>query len=140
MKLERKIEKWMEDEQFTKYVEMRINTEIMRKENHERDPTYNLVLELFEERDEYVHPLVDYLTFCLHMSILCANPAKRSRGIWWVLIQTMKEGRYIETFIEKFSPLLEELRRTIIPQLRKEYVQKLKRYQTNNTNHGNKES
>ncbi len=45
----------------------------------------------FEDNDEYVVPMVDYLSYRLHRAKIYRNRRRRERDIWWVWIQLKYE-------------------------------------------------
>lgn len=123
MKIEKKIEHWLKDENFCDYCNTRINEEI--KEillNGEYDHFFELLDEGFDGNDEYVVPLVEYLSCKLHYAKLLKNKAKRESIIWWVFTQLNYEGFYTRVFATYFDPLVKETNITIIKMLRKEYL------------------
>ena len=123
MKIEKKIEHWLKDEKFCDYCNTRINEEI--KEillNGAYDHFFELLDEGFDGNDEYVVPLVEYLSCKLHYAKLLKNKAKRESIIWWVFTQLNYEGFYTRVFATYFDPLVKETNITIIKMLRKEYL------------------
>ena len=113
-----KIEKWLEDDSFTDYMQkhtIEIFNYILN--NYPYDPKYEELDEYFDRDDRYVVPLVDYLVYRLHLAKLKRNSKKRREGIWWVFVQVILLGEYVECFAEEFNRLLPELRITIIPML-----------------------
>lgn len=126
MDSKRKIEKWLADGSFRRYAERRMQEEITDvPENHTPDRKYEELDEGFEWDYRYIVPLVEYLTYRLHLSRLNRNPHKRRRGIWWVFVQVFMQGHYTHVFSEQFDPLLNELQDCIMPMLHEEYVRKL---------------
>lgn len=121
-----KIEKWLEDDSFTDYMQKR-TIEIFNYilNNYPYDPKYEELDEYFDRDDRYVAPLVDYLVYRLHLAKLKRNSKKRREGIWWVFVQVILLGEYVECFAEEFNRLLPELRISIIPMLHAEYVRKM---------------
>ena len=94
MDSKRKIEKWLADESFRRYAERRMQEEITDvPENHTLDRKYEELDEGFEWDDRYIVPLVEYLTYRLHLARLNRNPQKRRRGIWWVFTLCSAAGR-----------------------------------------------
>ena len=126
MKIEQKIELWLKDEKFMEFANNRAAMEIDRDENHVIDPLYEEACEGFDDNDEYIRPMVEYLSFKLHMAKLCRNPRKRERAIWWVWAQVKFESFYVQIFEAYYGPLLKELDKTMLPMLRREYDKKLR--------------
>lgn len=123
MKIEKKIESWCKDECFMDFVHRRMHQELTEKpENGRYDDLFEELDEAFDYDDRYIEPLVEYLTFRLHIAKLCKNTRKRGQGIWWVWFQVMMEGHYVRAYSEYFDPLLAELQTTLMPMLHKEYV------------------
>ncbi len=126
MNVQKKIEKWSKDERFLRYANERMREEITDvAENHLVDPQYEELDEGFDGRDEYIEPLVTYLTYKLQLAQLQRNRRKRNRGIWWVFVQVVMQGYYVQVFSEDFDPLLTALHEAIMPMLHDEYVQSL---------------
>lgn len=126
MNVQKKIEKWSKDERFLRYANERMREEITDvAENHLVDPQYEELDEGFDGRDEYIEPLVTYLTYKLQLARLQRNRRKRNRGIWWVFVQVVMQGYYVQVFSEDFDPLLTALHEAIMPMLHDEYVQSL---------------
>ena len=76
--LELKIEVWLEDEQFVKFANARMNHEI-KHVPHSVDPWFDEMEEGFENDEEYVVPMVEYLSCRMHMAKLCTNRRKREK-------------------------------------------------------------
>ena len=77
-----KIEKWLEDDSFTDYMQkhtIEIFNYILN--NYPYDPKYEELDEYFDRDDRYVVPLVDYLVYRLHLAKLKRNSKKRREGI-----------------------------------------------------------
>lgn len=126
MDIEKKIEKWCMDEKFLNYANNRMNEEICHvPENHVLTSQCDKLMEHFEWDDRYAAPLATYLTYRLQVGKLQRNTRKRHREIWWVFVQVAVQGFYINVFADEFGPLVEELRKTIMPLLHSEYVQKM---------------
>ena len=121
-KLELKIEAWLKDEQFVKFAEARMNHEI-KNVPHSVDPWFDEMEEGFENDDEYVVPMVEYLSCRLHMAKLCTNRRKREKELWWVWYEIAMQGIYIKVFNCYYENLVEELRLEIMPMLYREYMQ-----------------
>ena len=85
----------------------------------------------FEDNDEYVVPMVDYLSYRLHRAKIYRNRRRRERDIWWVWIQLKYEGIYVEACIKYYAKLVEEVEKDIYTILHREYV-RMKRNQTSN--------
>lgn len=120
--LELKIEKWLENEQFVKFAEARMNHEI-KNVPHSVDPLFDEMEEGFENDEEYVVPMVEYLCCRLHKAKLCKNRRKREKGLWWVWYEIAMQGIYIKVFNCYYENLVEELRMEIMPMLYREYMQ-----------------
>ena len=121
-KLELKIEAWLKDEQFVKFAEARMNHEI-KNVPHSVDPWFDEMEEGFENDEEYVVPMVEYLSCRLHMAKLCTNRRKREKELWWVWYEIAMQGIYIKVFNCYYENLVEELRMEIMPMLYREYMQ-----------------
>lgn len=113
--LELKIEKWLENEQFVAFANKRMNNVLLNK-RHPIDP-------MFDEEDEYVVPMVEYLSSRLHKAKLCKNRRKREKELWWVWYEIAMQGIYIKVFNCYYENLVEELRLEIMPMLYREYMQ-----------------
>lgn len=120
--LELKIEVWLEDEQFVKFAEARMNHEI-KNVPHSVDPWFDEMEEGFENDEEYVVPMVEYLSSRLHKAKLCKNRRKREKELWWVWYEIAMQGIYIKVFNCYYENLVEELRMEIMPMLYREYMQ-----------------
>ena len=120
--LELKIEAWLEDEQFVKFAEARMNHEI-KNVPHSVDPWFDEMEEGFENDEEYVVPMVEYLSCRMHMAKLCTNRRKREKELWWVWYEIAMQGIYIKGFNCYYENLVEELRLEIMPMLYREYMQ-----------------
>lgn len=120
--LELKIEVWLEDEQFVKFANARMNHEI-KHVPHSVDPWFDEMEEGFDEEDEYVVPMVEYLSSRLHKAKLCKNRRKREKELWWVWYEIAMQGIYIKVFNCYYENLVEELRLEIMPMLYREYMQ-----------------
>lgn len=120
--LELKIEAWLEDEQFVKFAEARMNHEI-KNVPHSVDPWFDEMEEGFENDEEYVVPMVEYLSSRLHKAKLCKNRRKREKELWWVWYEIAMQGIYIKVFNCYYENLVEELRLEIMPMLYREYMQ-----------------
>ena len=120
--LEQKIEAWLEDEQFVKFANARMNHEI-KHVPHSVDPWFDEMEEGFDEEDEYVVPMVEYLSSRLHKAKLCKNRRKREKELWWVWYEIAMQGIYIKVFNCYYENLVEELRLEIMPMLYREYMQ-----------------
>ena len=83
---------------------------------------FDVLDEGFDGNDEYVVPLVEYLSCKLHYAKLLKNKAKRESIIWWVFTQLHYEGFYTRVFATYFDPLVKETNITIVKMLRKEYL------------------
>lgn len=128
MNVQKKFEKWSKDERFLHYVNERMREEITDvPENHLLDPQYEELDEGFDGHDEYIEPLVTYLTYKLQLAKLQRNTRKRSDGIWWVFVQVAMQGYYVQVFAKDFDPLLTALQEAIMPMLHGEYVRLLNR-------------
>lgn len=126
MNVEKRIEKWCKDERFLRYANERMREEITDvPENHLLDPYYEELDEGFDGHDEYVEPLVTYLTYKLQLAKLQKNARKRCNGIWWVFVQVAMQGYYVQVFAKDFDPLLTALHETVMPMLHGEYVRLL---------------
>lgn len=120
--LELKIEAWLEDEQFVKFANARMNHEI-KHVPHSVDPWFDEMEEGFENDEEYVVPMVEYLSCRMHMAKLCTNRRKREKELWWVWYEIAMQGIYIKVFNCYYENLVEELRLEIMPMLYREYMQ-----------------
>jgi len=120
--LELKIEVWLEDEQFVKFANARMNHEI-KHVPHSVDPWFDEMEEGFENDEEYVVPMVEYLSCRMHMAKLCTNRRKREKELWWVWYEIAMQGIYIKVFNCYYENLVEELRLEIMPMLYREYMQ-----------------
>ena len=120
--LEQKIEAWLEDEQFVKFANARMNHEI-KHVPHSVDPWFDEMEEGFENDEEYVVPMVEYLSCRMHMAKLCTNRRKREKELWWVWYEIAMQGIYIKVFNCYYENLVEELRLEIMPMLYREYMQ-----------------
>ena len=120
--LELKIEVWLEDEQFVKFANARMNHEI-KHVPHSVDPWFDEMEEGFENDEEYVVPMVEYLCCRMHMAKLCTNRRKREKELWWVWYEIAMQGIYIKVFNCYYENLVEELRMEIMPMLYREYMQ-----------------
>ena len=65
---------------------------VFNSENNYIDPQYEEMAEGFEDNDEYVVPMVDYLSYRLHRAKIYRNRRRRERDIWWVWIQLKYEA------------------------------------------------
>ena len=119
--LELKIEVWLEDEQFVKFANARMNHEI-KHVPHSVDPWFDEMEEGFENDEEYVVPMVEYLSCRMHMAKLCTNRRKREKELWWVWYEIAMQGIYIKVFNCYYENLVEELRLEIMPMLYREYM------------------
>lgn len=120
--LELKIDKWLESEQFVKFAEARMNHEI-KNVPHSVAPWFDEMEEGFENDEEYVVPMVEYLSCRMHMAKLCTNRRKREKELWWVWYEIAMQGIYIKVFNCYYENLVEELRMEIMPMLYREYMQ-----------------
>lgn len=122
MNVQKQIEKWCKDECFLRYANERMRKEITEvPENHKYDPEYEALDEGFENDDRYAAPMATYLSYRLQMAKLQKKAKQRRRGIWWVFVQVMMLGHYVQVFSEEFGPLLSELQETVMPMLHNEY-------------------
>lgn len=125
MKTEKNIELLLCDEAFCKYVFKRCHEEVTKlMPNSKIDPIFEELDEGFEYNDDYVVPLVDYLTYKLHYAKVLKNKKKRERIIWWVLTQLEYEGFYTKVFAYHFDPLVQETGETVVMMLHDEYIKK----------------
>ncbi|WP_418403553.1 hypothetical protein [Alistipes putredinis] len=125
MEVQKRMEKWSQDEQFLSYARKRMLEEINHvPENHRLDELFEELDEGFEWDDRYVVPMVEYLAYRLHVAKLQKRTCKRLRGIWWVFVQVSLQGYYVDIFEESYAPLLRELQETIMPLLHDEYVRR----------------
>ena len=123
MKIEKKIEKWCKDASFVGFANRRMGHELtQRMKNNSLDPFFEELDEAFEYDDQYIVPLVEYLTCRLHTAMLRKDIRQREEGIWQVWFHIAMEGYYVQTFHEEFEPLLSELRTALMPMLYKEYL------------------
>lgn len=82
MELQKKFDKWLEDEKFVTFANKRLKDEILHvPENHLLDPKHEELEEGFENYDCYAAPLATYLTYCLQLAKCSRNAKKRKRGI-----------------------------------------------------------
>ena len=119
--LELKIEKWLENEQFVAFANKRMNNVLLNK-RHPIDPMFEEMDEGFDEEDEYVVPMVEYLSSRLHKAKLCKNRRKREKELWWVWYEIAMQTYFIELLDEYYGALVEELRLEIMPMIHREYV------------------
>jgi len=99
MELQKKFDKWLEDEKFVTFANKRLKDEILHvPENHLLDPKHEELEEGFENYDCYAAPLATYLTYCLQLAKCSRNAKKRKRGIWWVYVQVHILGFYTKVF------------------------------------------
>ena len=63
MKAKNEIERWLKDEKFMAFANKRAKEEFFNSENNYIDPQYEEMAEGFEDNDEYVVPMVDYLSY-----------------------------------------------------------------------------
>lgn len=131
MKAKKEIERWLKDEKFMAFANKRAKEEFFNSENNYIDPQYEEMAEGFEDNDEYVVPMVDYLSYRLHRAKIYRNRRRRERDIWWVWIQLKYEGIYVEACIKYYAKLVEEVEKDIYTILHREYV-RMKRNQTSN--------
>ena len=69
MELQKKFDKWLEDEKFVTFANKRLKDEILHvPENHLLDPKHEELEEGFENYDCYAAPLATYLTYCLQLA------------------------------------------------------------------------
>jgi len=120
--LELKIDKWLENEQFVAFANEQMNNVLLNK-RHPIDPIFEEMDEGFDEEDEYVVPMVEYLSSRLHKAKLCKNRRKREKELWWVWYEIAMQGIYIKVFNCYYENLVEELRLEIMPMLHREYMQ-----------------
>ena len=67
MKAKNEIERWLKDEKFMAFANKRAKEEFFNSENNYYIvPQYEEMAEGFEDNDEYVVPMVDYLSYRLH--------------------------------------------------------------------------
>ena len=119
--LELKIDKWLENEQFVAFANKRMNNVLLNK-RHSIDPMFEEMDEGFDEEDEYVVPMVEYLSCRMHMAKLCTNRRKREKELWWVWYMLAMQTYFIELLDEYYGSLVEELRLEIMPMIHREYV------------------
>ena len=119
--LEQKIDKWLENEQFVAFANERMNNVLLNK-RHPIDPMFEEMDEGFDEEDEYVVPMVEYLSSRLHKAKLCKNRRKREKELWWVWYMLAMQTYFIELLDEYYGALVEELRLEIMPMIHREYV------------------
>lgn len=125
--MKKKIENWCKDEKFMCYADKCMSEAFNDVvENQPLDPQYEELDEAFEWNDRYIVPLVDYLTYRLHLAKLQRNPRKRRSGIFWVFTHVFMQGHYLHVFAEVFAPLVTELHETMMVMLHREYVNELK--------------
>ncbi|MFK2287481.1 hypothetical protein ACIXNV_07000 [Bacteroides fragilis] len=82
MKAKNEIERWLKDEKFMAFANKRAKEEFFNSENNYIDPQYEEMAEGFEDNDEYVVPMVDYLSYRLHRAKIYRNRRRRERDIW----------------------------------------------------------
>ena len=121
-----KIDKWLENEQFVAFANERMNNVLLNK-RHPIDPMFEEMDEGFDEEDEYVVPMVEYLSSRLHKAKLCKNRRKREKELWWVWYMLAMQTYFIELLDEYYGALVEELRLEIMPMIHREYVKLQKR-------------
>ena len=80
MELQKKFDKWLEDEKFVTFANKRLKDEILHvPENHLLDPKHEELEEGFENYDCYAAPLATYLTYCLQLA-KCSRNANEAFG------------------------------------------------------------
>ena len=97
------------------FANKRAKEEFFNSENNYIDPQYEEMAEGFEDNDEYVVPMVDYLSYRLHRAKIYRNRRRRERDIWWVWIQLKYEGIYVEACTSITPNWWKKLRRTYTP-------------------------
>ena len=97
MKAKNEINRWLKDEKFIAFANKRAKEEFFNSENNYIDPQYEEMAEGFEDNDEYVVPMVDYMSYRLHRAKIYRNRRRRERDIWWVWIQ-LNPNRSLEKF------------------------------------------
>lgn len=130
MKETEKIGLWVKDEKFMAFASSRATEEFQKQENNRIDPMYEELSEGFDDNEEYVEPMVDYLSYRLHLAKICRNRQKRERGIWWVWTQLKYEGHYVETYLKYYAKLVNEVQTDIYIILHHEYVRQAKKQNT----------
>ena len=121
MKAKQKTVRWLKDEKFMEFVNKRTREEFFKSGNSHIDPLYEELAEGFEDNDEYVVPMVDYLSYRLHRAKIIRNRRKREHEIWWVWTQLECEGIYLKAFWKFYAKLLEEVMTEIMTILHREY-------------------
>lgn len=126
MNVQEQIKEWCKDDRFLHYANERMRKEITEVSvNHVVTPEYEALDEGFECDDRYAAPLAAYLTYRLQVSKLQKKAKLRKRGIWWVFVQVMTLGHYVNVFSDEFGPLAAELQETVMLMLHDEYVMML---------------
>ena len=127
MELQKKFDKWLEDEKFVTFANKRLKDEILHvPENHLLDPKHEELEEGFENYDCYAAPLATYLTYCLQLAKCSRNAKKRKRGIWWVYVQVHILGFYTKVFACEFEYRVRMVNEEIMLILHSEYTQSLR--------------
>lgn len=124
--MKKKIERWLQDEQFTAYSDRRILTEIFDVgDNHLPDPEYEELTRSFSRDKRYIVPMVAYLNYLLQVAKLERDERTRKRAVWWVFVQSILLSKSTQIQFTEFSLLLTMLVETVMPMLHDEYMQKL---------------
>lgn len=131
MKETEKIGLWVKDEKFMAFACKRAMEEFKKSENNRIDPAYEELSEGFDDNDENVEPMVDYLSYRLHLAKISRNRKKRERGIWWVWTQLKYEGYYVEAYLKYYAKLVNEVQTDIYIILHREYARQTKKQNTN---------
>ena len=126
MKTTEKLDQWIQDTKFMAFVDKRVREEFFKPANNLIDPQYEEVAEGFDDDDDYIVPMVDYLSFRLHRAQLIKNRRKREREIWWLWTQLECESYYLEVFRDFYAKLLDEVMTEVMTILHREYEQQNK--------------
>lgn len=126
MKNRKKMEKWLQDENFSQYVSQRCFAEIKKRFDAGLcDPLFDEMDEGFETNDAYAEPMAEYLLYRLHTARLCKNRQRRERGLWLVYFNLAMLGHYIKW--EEFDKVIDELDKCLMTVLHREYTEQLNR-------------
>ena len=132
MELQKKFDKWLEDEKFVTFANKRLKDEILHvPENHLLDPKHEELEEGFENygvgsSDWYAARLGRWRNYGMQLAKCSRNAKKRKRGIWWVYVQVHILGFYTKVFACEFENLVRMVNEEIMLILHSEYTQSLR--------------